>query len=828
MFRIILLTLFYTCFQSISAQEFSTTFFGETQGGDYLPEYIAGLPDGGAYIVGQTNRPSSGGYHVLLIRTDAQGNRLWERTYHAGAGTWVATTSDGGCVLGGYSLRHPFGTEQGFVSKIDAQGEQDWTQYFPQGNHSEIREVKPLANGGYAVCGIVSQPDSTGQNVFWARLSEGGGLEMYEEITMEGLDYYPSIMETNNGKLVLCWEGADGDRIRSYQPNGTLNWEQNLLDMGFKGVRPGVIQDATGDLWVTGLYQYEIGSDIQYYLLRLADQNGSIKQQIPTIYLGYLSRPIAGRLEPDGTLVLCGMNGLRFYCLRYDIQGLEVDRDSITFSSFLRSTNIDLNIPDKILWLQSETLVSQNGKIRVFPIALTSTDLTVEPQWELSVDNPFNHEAFEAKAKAINGGNFVLFLRKSPPGTGLLLESYLMKQEPNGQIIGPVSQGNEPLNFTFNGQIQSTKDGGGIVLGEHGNIWKFDINLQTIWTKQSIYGRLYTAGDNDFFVVENSSQPGPFDPILIHHFHPDGQMDKTLKVYSQSQPYYVAGGVSQLNNGPVLFGVKYDDTGTPRNWIIYIDREGNLASEQLLSEQYTPLSLNSRNKFIQTSDGGVLAASPSGDRIYMLKVKDGKVVWDASFVNGTPDESTMQLLDIEEVPCKGYVLSVLTNAYQSNAPKIIPESTQTILLYHLDENGQGQKTFSYRPLPEPSSPNTNFIPGYTYRRWGDRLNGQTYDLLLETVHFPDSLVMQQPAGALSIMPNPSPVETCLEYLSDDFGLMEIQVFNAAGVLMDHFYSRKTEAIWRQHYRLQAPKGTYFIRTRLDDQDWVSRRWVKMH
>ncbi|MBL7808363.1 MAG: T9SS type A sorting domain-containing protein, partial [Saprospiraceae bacterium] len=367
-----------------------------------------------------------------------------------------------------------------------------------------------------------------------------------------------------------------------------------------------------------------------------------------------------------------------------------------------------------------------------------------------------------------------------------------------------------------------------LVRAENDKTWKLDQNLQIEWVKETAYGRLFAGAENDFFVVPYLSQPDPTDPILIHHFHADGQFDKTLEVYSKSQPYYVAGGVSQLNNGPVLFAVKYDAVDIPRNWMIYIDRDGNLASEQLLPEQYSPVSLNFRNQFIQTSDGGVLAASPRNNRIYMLKVKNGKVVLDASFANGTPEESTMQLLGIEEVNCKGYVLSVLINAYQSFAPKIIPETTQTILLYHLDENGHGQKTFSYRPLPEPSSPNTDFISGYTYRRWGYQLNNQTYDLLLETVHFPDSLAIQQPAGALSIMPNPSPAETCLEYQSNDYGVMEVQVFNAAGVLMDHFYSKKTEAIWHQSYRSQAPKGTYVIRTRLNDQDWVSRRWVKMH
>ncbi len=536
---------------------------------------------------------------------------------------------------------------------------------------------------------------------------------------------------------------------------------------------------------------------------------------------------MASRLELDQSIVIYTIKSGALIRSKYDPQGNLIDRDSI-LNLGLYIAAIDVTISEKVLLLQSEGIFSHPGKITVGSVISSSSTFELQPKWELSVYNPFNHEFLSAKCIGIDGSTYVLFFGNPMTGTGNPLGVYMLKLKPGGQILGPIYLADMPTSIQFEGQLQPTKDGGVIAYLNEDNIWKLDAELEVKWHKQDLVGKLYSGANNDFFIVEAKTQPAPTDPILLHHFHADGQLDKTLEVYSKSQPYYVAGGVSQLNNGPVLFGVKYDDAGTPRNWIIYIDREGNLASEQLLSEQYTPLSLNSRNKFIQTSDGGVLAASPSGDRIYMLKVKDGKVVWDASFVNGTPDESTMQLLDIEEVPCKGYVLSVLTNAYQSNAPKIIPESTQTILLYHLDENGQGQKTFSYRPLPEPSSPNTNFIPGYTYRRWGDQLNNQTYDLLLETVHFPDSLAMQQPAGALSIMPNPSPVETCLEYHSDGFGLMEIQVFNAAGVLMDHFYSRKTETIWRQHYRLQAPKGTYFIRTRLDDQDWVSRRWVKMH
>ncbi|MBL7808464.1 MAG: hypothetical protein JNN28_11640, partial [Saprospiraceae bacterium] len=507
MLRIILLTLFYTCLQSLSAQEFSTTFFGETQGGDYLPEYIAGLPDGGAYIVGQTNRSISGGYHVLLIRSDAQGNRLWERVYHAGTGTWVAATADGGCVLGGYALRHPFGTEQGFVSKIDAQGELIWTQYFPQGNHSEIREVKPLANGEYAVCGIVSQPDSTGQNVFWARLSVDGGLAMYIEMALEGVEFNPSIMETNNSQLVLCWDGSGGDRIRSYQPNGTLNWEQKLKDLGFSSRNPGVIQDLTGDLWVTGIYNNELGAQVKYAILKLSSQTGSIKQQMPSIPQSFPDRPIASRTEPDSSLVFCVTNPVRLVRFKYDLQGVIIEQDTVKPADLGIIYSVDMHIPDKVLLLRNDNLFSNPGNISVQPLTLNASTIALDPVWKFTVDNPFNHEVFEAWANARDGGVFVLFRGKPHTVAGYSSGYYIMKYMPDGQLVGPVFLGDEPINFSQNKQLQVTKDEGVLVRAENDKTWKLDQNLQIEWVKETAYGRLFAGAENDFFVVPYLSQP---------------------------------------------------------------------------------------------------------------------------------------------------------------------------------------------------------------------------------------------------------------------------------------------------------------------------------
>src|SRR5690349_12273064 len=72
------------CTAPLFAQEFKTVYFGDTEGTDYTANDLAGLPDNGTIIAGTTNAVDTGGFRVLLIRTDSLGEVLWQRTYHQG------------------------------------------------------------------------------------------------------------------------------------------------------------------------------------------------------------------------------------------------------------------------------------------------------------------------------------------------------------------------------------------------------------------------------------------------------------------------------------------------------------------------------------------------------------------------------------------------------------------------------------------------------------------------------------------------------------------------------------------------------------------------
>ncbi|MDH7506354.1 MAG: hypothetical protein QHH15_01000 [Candidatus Thermoplasmatota archaeon] len=77
----------------------------------------------------------AGGYDAWLIKTDSQGNELWNKTYgginHDGA-LCVIVTSDGGYAITGYT-KNPNGKCELWVIKTDENGSIIWDKTYEKG-----------------------------------------------------------------------------------------------------------------------------------------------------------------------------------------------------------------------------------------------------------------------------------------------------------------------------------------------------------------------------------------------------------------------------------------------------------------------------------------------------------------------------------------------------------------------------------------------------------------------------------------------------------------------------------------------------------------------
>ena len=92
-------SVFFT-FEAIQAcQSWSRTFGGSENDLGYSVQQTS---DGGYILFGTTESYGAGDYDFWLIKTDAQGNKEWERTFGGTEDDWgwsVQRTSDGGYIL---------------------------------------------------------------------------------------------------------------------------------------------------------------------------------------------------------------------------------------------------------------------------------------------------------------------------------------------------------------------------------------------------------------------------------------------------------------------------------------------------------------------------------------------------------------------------------------------------------------------------------------------------------------------------------------------------------------------------------------------------------
>ena len=114
--------------------------------------------DGGFIIVGCTESFGADGKDVWLIKTDAQGDTLWAKAY-GGTGDdearSVEQTSDGGYILTGSTGSFGAGAADFWLLKTDAQGDTLWTKTYGGGSNEWSFDVDQTADGGYIIVGTM-------------------------------------------------------------------------------------------------------------------------------------------------------------------------------------------------------------------------------------------------------------------------------------------------------------------------------------------------------------------------------------------------------------------------------------------------------------------------------------------------------------------------------------------------------------------------------------------------------------------------------------------------------------------------------------------------
>ncbi len=237
--------------------------------------------DGGYIITGSTSSYGEGYHDVYLIKTDSSGDTLWTKAY--GGVDWeigwsVQETSDGGYVIAGTTHSFGEGDLDVYLLKTDANGDTLWTKTFGGAEADRAYSITQTAEDGYLIAGITRsfgvdetdvyliKTDASGDSL-WTRTYGGIGYDVGLSIRQTSdvrfiITGFTNSFSEDNSDIYVIKIDADGDTLWTKTYGGAEN------DQGFS-----VTQTADGGYLVAGATRSFGQGNYDVYLIRLtADQ----------------------------------------------------------------------------------------------------------------------------------------------------------------------------------------------------------------------------------------------------------------------------------------------------------------------------------------------------------------------------------------------------------------------------------------------------------------------------------------------------------------------------------------------------------------------------
>ncbi len=178
----------YSDFWLVKVDAHGNMVWNKTYGGPYndLGCTIRATTDGGYVMVGYTCTSNATGMDEnadgWLIKIDADGNMLWNKTYGAPADSdypvGVIVTSDGGYLLSGATYPGTSTTEIGWLVKVDVNGTKQWSKTYGNSGVDCLWSSAEASGGGYVLTG---QTKVSGSDELWVLKVDADGNELWSK-----------------------------------------------------------------------------------------------------------------------------------------------------------------------------------------------------------------------------------------------------------------------------------------------------------------------------------------------------------------------------------------------------------------------------------------------------------------------------------------------------------------------------------------------------------------------------------------------------------------------------------------------------------------------
>ncbi len=170
-------------------------------------ESVRHTSDGGYILAGRTASFGAGDFDSWLVKTDENGDSLWSRTFGGSSSDVcksIQQTSDGGYILGGLTWSSGAGLSDFWLVKTDAIGDSLWSRTFGGSSYDICYSALQTSDGGYILAGLT---DSFGAGLydFWLVKTDQNGDSLWSR-TFGGYHQERcfSVQQTPDGGYILA------------------------------------------------------------------------------------------------------------------------------------------------------------------------------------------------------------------------------------------------------------------------------------------------------------------------------------------------------------------------------------------------------------------------------------------------------------------------------------------------------------------------------------------------------------------------------------------------------------------------------------------------
>jgi len=239
--------------------------------------------DGGFIISGNSASYGAGGTDVYLIKTDANGDSLWTKTFGGtddDDGNSVQQTADSGFIIAGTTLSFGAGAEDIYLIRTDANGDTVWTKTFGGTNDDNGNSVQQTADGGFIITGLTSSFGAGNADVYLIRTDANGDTVWTKTFGGTNSNYGKSVQQTADGGIIIAGttdttgSGLTDVYIIRADTNGIPLWSKTYGGTG-SDVGSSVQQTSDGGFIITGRTPSFGAGAADVYLIKINSMGNS-------------------------------------------------------------------------------------------------------------------------------------------------------------------------------------------------------------------------------------------------------------------------------------------------------------------------------------------------------------------------------------------------------------------------------------------------------------------------------------------------------------------------------------------------------------------------